>query len=132
MEFWEWFAVAMGGGVLTIGAVFAFRVNVSFDVNDWIKDRRKRKLRKLRDVCPHAAFVETPGGESRVQVLLVQPALSRSLVCTRCGAVDRAGVSDLPTIAKYWASNPREYRQRMKEYERLTVFKPRRWWAPWR
>ena len=132
MEFWEWFAVVMGGGALTIGTVVAFRVNVSFDVNDWLKDRRKQKTLRIQNVCPHVKFVEKADGEPAVQSLLVSPAMSPSWVCSQCGAVDNPGVWDPKAIAEHWYYNPKEYTRRMKEFDRLTALKPHRWWTPWR
>ena len=132
MDFWQWFALIIGGGFLGVSAVFAFRVNVSFDVNDWVKDRRKQKRVKIRDICPHTTIVDAEDGEVIVRSLLVSPLMSPSWVCSRCGMVDQPGAADPKAIAQYWLANPREYAKHMKEYQRLTAIKPRRWWTPWR
>ena len=132
MDFWQWLAALAVAGALSVGAVFAFRVNVSLDVNEWVKDRRRQKTLKIQNVCPHVKFVETADGEPAVQSLLVSPAMSPSWVCSQCGAVDKPGVWDPRAIAEYWYSNPEEYTRRKKEFARLTALQPRKWWMPWR
>ena len=131
MGFWEWLAVAVGSGVLGMGFVVAFRINLTLDVNQWVADRERRKRQRIRDLCPHVRITELPDGKIECECLLVSPAMSQAWVCRQCGATDNAGVVDPQDVMQHWLARTSQYHKRMQEYNRLTDPVRKRRFLPW-
>ena len=78
----------LGGWVIAVlVGVFAFKTKVQFDVNKWLKDRRKLKERKLRMLCPHVMPTTVDDGQLVVQSTYVSPTGTTAWQCQRCGDI---------------------------------------------
>ena len=101
-----------------IAAAFAIRATVSFDLNEWLKDRRNQKKEQLRVLCPHVDATQQDG-QPAVRSTFISPPGTVAWQCQDCGLVthDRAWVEEQTA---YWANNPNELVERMKKMDKLT------------
>ena len=100
-DFWGWFG---WGVVALLATVVAIRGTITFDVNEWLKERKKKKEENLRSLCPHAQMVQE-GGEYGVRSTYISPMGTLAWQCQNCGDVthDEAAVRE---INAYWAKDP--------------------------
>ncbi len=104
--------------ILTIIAllmgIIAFRVNIAFDVNDWLKERKKMKLSKLQNICPHASIFKK---DEKIQIQLdfESPPGTLQWQCSTCGViVNQVNESDM----QFWSKNPKELIKRKKLFQK--------------
>ena len=107
-----------GWAIALITAVFAIRATIRFDVNEWLKERRKQKKERLRVLCTHVDIVQK-GEDFEVRSTFISPAGTTALQCQDCRYIkhDRAWIHENPA---YWASHTDEWVERMKLIEKLT------------
>ena len=77
--------LAIIGGIT---AVVALKFTVSFNVNEFIKDRREWKqevrIANARALCPHVDIVEE-GGEPGIRSTYISPSGTTQWQCQKCG-----------------------------------------------
>lgn len=104
--------------ILTIIAVLmgviAFRVNIAFDVNDWLKERKKMKLTKLQNICPHASIFKKDEGV-QIQSDFESPFGTLQWQCSTCGTI--ANNVDESYI-QYWLKNPKDLIKRKELFQK--------------
>lgn len=88
---------------LLIGVV-ALRVNIAFDVNDWLKERKKIKLTKLQNICPHVSIFKKDEN-LQIQSDFESPPGTLKWQCSTCGMI--ANNVDESHI-QYWLKNPKD------------------------
>lgn len=105
--------------VLALSAtVFAIRTTVRFDVNEWLRDRRKQREANLRAMCPHVTALQDEEGRLVVQGTFVSPSGTTAWQCQLCGHVTHDGrLGD--ECARFYASNPQELVERRKKMEAM-------------
>lgn len=105
--------------VLALSAtVFAIRTTVRFDVNEWLRDRRKQREANLRAMCPHVTAFKDEEGRLVVQGTFVSPSGTTAWQCQLCGHVTHDGrLGD--ERARFYASNPQELVERQKKMEAM-------------
>lgn len=104
--------------ILTIIAVLmgviALRVNIAFDVNDWLKERKKREMTRLRNICPHTSILER-NGEIHIQSDFESPPGTIQWQCSTCGII--ANNVDGSHIQN-WLKNPKDLIKRKKLFQK--------------
>lgn len=102
-------------GLLTVvAAIFA----VKFDLNQYLKGRRKQKEDKLRLMCPHVHLAMSEDDRPMVRSAYVSPPGTLEYHCELCGRSTYDG--DEPRRnALYWAKNPTQLLDRHKEMRKL-------------
>ena len=73
------------GALLLLAGIVAFKVKVSFDVNEWLRDRRQNQMNQLKNVCPHCTINKFEDGRIEVESLMFSPSGTVSYMCGRCG-----------------------------------------------
>lgn len=104
--------------VAAIMGIFAVRTTIRFDLNDWLKDRRKRKKLKLRSLCPHADITEQDG-QLAVRSTFISPPGTTAYQCQDCRHVthDKAWIYE---NTEHWANNPKDLMERLEQLDKLT------------
>lgn len=65
-------------------AAITVRVGINFDLNAWLKARERRKLVKLRSLCPHVRPI-TKGGQRWIEPMVVRISETTEWRCQQCG-----------------------------------------------
>ena len=112
-QIWDWLGWLLAG----LATFVAFRTTVRFDVNEWLRDRRKQKEDNLRLLCPHARPV-IENGTHAISSTYISPVGTTAWQCQMCGDVthDRDEIND---AASYWARHPDQFIRRTKDIARL-------------
>ena len=67
-------------------AVFAVKIGVSFDLNQFLRDRKEHRLNRLRALCPHAEG-RVFDNKLHIRSLMMSPDGTEKYVCAKCGFV---------------------------------------------
>ena len=112
-DWWTWIALAIGALGLSLG----IKGTVKFDVNEWLKERRRQREDTLRALCPHAQFSQERD-KLHLHVAYVSPPGTVAWQCQMCGHVtyDRHEINQ---VGKYWSENPQELVLRNQKVERI-------------
>lgn len=110
---WEW----TGWVVAAIAATFAIRGSIRFDVNEWLKDRRKRQEEQLENLCPHIAVFKEDG-KLAIRSTYISPPGTVAWQCQMCGHVTHDGHA-IEQGQRYWAENPDKLAIRNKRIKKL-------------
>ncbi len=99
------------------GGLLLLRFQVTFDANEWLRDRRKHQIESLKALCPHTRLEAKANGEVEVTSYFTSTPGCLELVCSRCKftTIDPRVPSDL---ARIWVTNPAEYARREKMFLR--------------
>ena len=110
---WNWLVWL----VAILVTIVVVRATVRFDVNEWLRDRRKQREEHLRLLCPHVRLVNSDG-EPAICSTYISPVGTTAWQCQLCGNVtyDR---SEGDEVARYWATNTNELIKRHKDMARL-------------
>lgn len=109
--------LALIGLVFLLSAI-AIKVGVSFDINRWREERRRRAEERLRVLCTHTRLSATENeGVIRYESLMTSPPFRFDWRCSRCGQITQD--RELPErLARYWCENPHEWSRREKAFSR--------------
>ncbi len=113
MESLNW----IGWLLALVASVFAFKANVRFDVNAWLKDRREEQKERLRALCTHVHVAEN-NGAFVVRPAFVSPAGALAWQCQICGTWTHDRELAKENTA-YWATEQVALRRRLDEIDRL-------------
>ena len=100
-----------------IFTVVVVKVGVSFNVNEFSKERRKRAKERLTVLCAHAVPGGIDGNDLMIESLMTSPFGTTSWVCSRCGMVahDRSTVE---RMMKQYADNPMALLEQEKRFQK--------------
>lgn len=112
---WEILKENAGWLVALIATIFAVRGTVRFDINTWLQQRQENRKLKVRRLCTHTRFVETPGGIT-VRATCESPRGTHDWVCGTCGQWMQE--SKMEEMINYWAQNPELWIKQDKEFDR--------------
>ena len=74
--------------ILIIAGVIAIRFSVKFDLNQFLKDRRKIKIDQLKNICPHGRIASiTDDGKVTFESFFVSPVGTMDYVCSQCNVI---------------------------------------------
>lgn len=104
--------------VAAIAITIAIRANIHFDINEWQRDRRNRKIDNLRIMCPHVTMGFNDYGQPVVNSSFISPPGTTAYECQRCQfrTYDTESIEDM---GSYWASHPKELIKREKQVQKL-------------
>lgn len=107
----------LGWIIALVTGIFAIRATVRFDVNEWLKERRKQKEAQLTKLCPHVRVSNQDGG-TILHSSYISPPGTLAYICELCG--DTTFDASLgQRLTEYWAKNPTALRERYKEMRRV-------------
>ena len=109
----------MGWVVAAIAGAFALKTKVKFDVNEWSKEKRRRREDRFKEICPHAEIEHSDDGQIRVHSRYVNRS-EASIIweCRDCGKTT-GDKNEGERVEIYWASRLKELCKRKKEMHRL-------------
>ena len=108
-DLWTWITLA----ALLLGTLSLI---VKFDINEWLKERRRQKKENLPRHCPHARFIMI-NGQPGVQVEYISPSGTLAWRCQMCGHVTH-NERMLDEIREYWLENPEKLAKQLKIMEK--------------
>ena len=104
--------------ICVIGAVVALKLTVSFDVNEFIRDRRawKQEVRiaRARALCPHIDVVDA-GGDIGLRSAYISPFGTTQYQCQKCGHTTY-GVDHIEDDLRAWGEDLQGLTDRTKEF----------------
>ena len=105
-------------GLVVVLSAIAIKVGVSFDINRWREERRRRAEERLQALCTHTRLSATENeGVIRYESLMTSPFGRLDWQCSRCGQITQN--SEVPErMARYWCENPHEWSRREKVFSR--------------
>lgn len=102
-----------------IGTVVALKFTISFDVNEYIKDRRawKQEVRiaRTRALCPHIDIVEDEDGDTGLRSAYISPSGTTQYQCQNCGH-RTYGVGHIEGDLRMWGEDLEALVERLKEF----------------
>ena len=98
--------------------MFGFNFKIHFDVNEWLRERKGRKIRKLQSICPHAYFQEE-NGKYIIKFFVSSPSGTLQWQCQRCGAIFATYPTHLDDMVPYWLKNPKKLNKQNKKADKL-------------
>ncbi len=103
--------------VVILAAILTLRVAATFNVTEWLENRRRRRREALRVLCPHATVVGRDAkGHFEIKCLIVSPPSMFHAQCQRCRTVFSGGMHFAEQLMEEWASNPSALQEREKLY----------------
>ena len=112
MPDYGWAIVGIVGGVL---ATLGFRVH--FDLNEWLRDRHKRRRNKAKNICTHTNIGTDLDGELAIGSWCRSPSGTTQWKCQRCEYV-AGGEEEVHGLMQYWATNLEEYEKQERALEK--------------
>ena len=103
--------------IALIAAAVVIRGTVHFDVNEWLKERRKQRKENLRSLCPHVV----QGMEDGHQVIRPthsSPLGTVSWQCQLCGDISHDAELLRGHVA-YWERHPQELSERIEKINKI-------------
>lgn len=113
LSFWEFVCLF----IITVVSIIAIRI--SFDINKFLERRDKNNLIKLRNLCPHFAFIMLEGKEFEVRSLYYKPAGTLSHLCRQCSVETALDLEQHERQATYYVKNPEELVKAQKKFTKL-------------
>ena len=100
-----------------IATMFAIRGSIRFDINQWLKDRREQQEENLKQLCLHS-YLDQEDGKIVLRSSFISPFGTTAYQCQLCGQItyDEDAVRH---VARYWAENPVELEQRVRQINKL-------------
>ena len=99
---WQLFWQVLIGVVV---AVFAVRVVATFNVTEWLENRRKWRKEALTAICPHATAYVNADGNPEIRCLIVSPPGTIQAQCQRCGLVV-SSIHVAESVMEEWGRDP--------------------------
>ena len=106
------------GWIIASGALlFAIKGNIHFDVNQWLKDRRKQKEENLRYMCPHVRLYQNEASKPAFHSTFISPPGTTAFICSICGT-ETYDQDYINKVLGYWANNPKEFFDRNRRIKK--------------
>jgi hypothetical protein len=101
---------------IIVGAV-AIRFSFKFDLNKFLENRRKIKLDRLKNICPHIRIIDITGNQIGVESLFSSPTGTSRWICSQCGCVvDHK--DDVERISDRYSKDPSIILNRQKRFNK--------------
>ena len=107
-------------GLAIVGMLIAavtFRGIVKFDLNQWLRDQRKRRQDNLKMLCPHVRTLENDR-IIEVHSTFFSPSGTLAWQCQRCGQITYDETA-IDAQVMYWGNNPDALSERNKKMIKL-------------
>ena len=104
--------------VATLGAI-AIRISIKFDINEWLKDRKKANLIRMRNACPHVSVTNTEDGNSAWQSLFISPPGTMQWQCQQCGATKYIQDGEIESMIESYANDHKRFVEDSNRFHKL-------------
>jgi hypothetical protein len=103
-------------GAIVIG-IIAVRISLTFDINQFLENRRQIKLNQLKNACPHLK-IDVDGENIRVESFFSSPPGTITWGCSQCGLIVNSK-QDIKRLQKPFLQNPNLYIEQMEKFNKL-------------
>lgn len=110
----EWWQVLL----IIIGGVVTWRVTATFNITQWLENRREHRKEALRVLCTHVTFDVDDNDDILYQSYLESPSGTAQAFCGRCGKVFPSGMVSMEHHVQTWINNPKGWAKREKQFQK--------------
>lgn len=106
--------------ILALAIIAILHFGVIFDINEYIKSRKKRHQKLAQSYCPHMDFIPRSDNSFQVNSLFYTPFVTPNWFCSRCGAVlpYEPDQEELKAKATYYLNHPKAYKKAMRKFDK--------------
>lgn len=106
--------------ILALAIIAILHFGVKFDINEYIKSRKKRHQKLAQSYCPHMDFIPRSDNSFQVNSLFYTPFGTPNWFCSRCGAVlpYEPDQEELKAKATYYLNHPKAYKKAMRKFDK--------------
>lgn len=106
--------------ILVLAIIAILHFGVKFDINEYIKSRKKRHQKLAQSYCPHMDFIPRSDNSFQVKSLFYTPFGTPNWFCSRCGAVlpYEPDQEELKAKATYYLNHPKAYKKAIRKYDK--------------
>ena len=116
LSFWQILLLIVSAVLGTI----MVRISINFNVNDYLKDRRKIAIQKLQRECPHMIILFREDKPVYCRGLFISPFGTLRQYCQFCGfATDYIDEYERKMLLGYYLNNPKKYDNRVDKLFKL-------------
>ena len=102
--------------VLALAIIAVFKVNIKFDLNDFLKARRAKHAKKAQHYCAHMEFQKRNDGAVCIGWFESPPG-THAWICRTCQlAVNHIDEEEQQKNSEYWLKNPKIYTRNRRRY----------------
>lgn len=101
--------------ILVIIAAVAVRISFKFDLNRYLENRRKIKMDKLSNICPHCNMELLDNNQIKVQSYFSSPIGTSKWICSRCHLVVESE-DDVKRLMAHFTKNPELWIKEEKKF----------------
>lgn len=105
---------------ITLALIAVLRFGVRLDLNELLKDRKKKQRFLAQSSCPHMIIEPKDDGTVSVESLFISPAGTTNWICSKCGFAryDQPDKEEINRIANYYLENPEKYVKALDDYKK--------------
>jgi len=92
----------------------AIKITLQFDINDFLKERRKIRVNQLKNICPHNT-VSLENEQFIIRSLFSSPVGTVNWICSQCGLIV-SSQEDTQRLMQSNAENPEQIMKGQKEF----------------
>lgn len=96
-------------------SIVVIRISFKFDLNRYLEDRRKIKLNRLKNICPHIIISRHEGNAFLIESTFSSPMGTPKWICSRCGCVVESQ-EDVNRLIEPYKKNMNLYLERQKKF----------------
>ena len=109
MEWWQWIILIFAGAV-------AIRVSLKFDLNQFLKERRKIKITRLQNICPHCKIeFNKDNKQIKCTPYFYSPEGTLDQVCSRCKCIVPFE-ENVKRICENYAKDPKRWLEQENKF----------------
>ena len=105
---------------IALALIAVLRVGVRLDLNELLKDRKKKQRFLAQSACPHMIIEPRDDGTVSVESLYVSPLGTTNWICSKCGFAryDQPDKEEINRIANYYLENSKKYAKALDNYKK--------------
>ena len=102
--------------LLTLAIIAIFKINIKFDLNDYLKSRKSMHAKKAQHYCAHMEFQNRKDGAMCIS-WFESPSGTTAWICTKCQCVvSHIDEEEKQKNSEYWLKNPKTYKRNLRKY----------------
>lgn len=104
--------------IVALAVIALFKINITFDLNDYLKSKKSKHLNAARHYCPHMEFQNRGDGPMQIS-WFESPSGTLAWICKNCGLeVNNIDEETHKKHGEYYLNNQKIYQKKLKKYNR--------------
>jgi len=99
--------------IVIVVSIIAIRISFKFDLNKYLENRRKVKLDRLKNICPHGRIIKE-GEKFGFESFFVSSSGTMDYICSQCNAI--VGKEHVDRINEGYLKNPMLVLEKQKKF----------------